>query len=312
MTEEVTKYEVQGATLEKVLIGGDLSALTPSERVNYYQATCRSLGLNPLTKPFDYIKLNNRLVLYAKRDCTDQLRKIHKVSITDLGHGLVDDIYSVIAHAKDGEGRTDIASGAVSTIGLKGEMLAHALMKAETKAKRRVTLSIVGLGWLDETEIETIPDAQPIAVTEDGEIVETPKIEPSYPRKTNGKHKKDREPIEPLRLKDLMVKKVALHEARHAESPATEAQIGLLAGKLEEIWKPDVGAARYRHAVTKFLVGEESTRKLSNAEASSMLDWLLDEQDAEGNYPINAAARVEAQAIIRLLQKEAGQQEFPA
>jgi hypothetical protein len=30
-------------------------------------------------------------------------------------------------------------------------------MKAETKAKRRVTLSIVGLGMLDESELETIP-----------------------------------------------------------------------------------------------------------------------------------------------------------
>ena len=38
-------------------------------------------------------------------------------------------------------------------------------MKAETKAKRRATLSICGLGMLDETEIETIPDArrQPVA-----------------------------------------------------------------------------------------------------------------------------------------------------
>jgi hypothetical protein len=46
---------------------------------------------------------------------------------------------------------------------LKGDALANALMKAETKAKRRVTLSIAGLGWLDETELETIPHGQPAA-----------------------------------------------------------------------------------------------------------------------------------------------------
>jgi hypothetical protein len=40
---------------------------------------------------------------------------------------------------------------------LKGDALANALMKCETKAKRRVTLSLAGLGWLDETELETIP-----------------------------------------------------------------------------------------------------------------------------------------------------------
>src|SRR6185312_3719783 len=33
-------------------------------------------------------------------------------------------------------------------------------MKAETKAKRRVTLSICGLGMLDETEVDSIPDAR--------------------------------------------------------------------------------------------------------------------------------------------------------
>jgi hypothetical protein len=36
----------------------------------------------------------------------------------------------------------------------------NALMKAVTKAKRRVTLSICGLGMLDETEVETIPDVE--------------------------------------------------------------------------------------------------------------------------------------------------------
>jgi len=45
-------------------------------------------------------------------------------------------------------------------------------MKAVTKAKRRLTLSLCGLGWLDETEIETIPDAKPVVVQETGEIIE--------------------------------------------------------------------------------------------------------------------------------------------
>ena len=44
--------------------------------------------------------------------------------------------------------------------GLKGDALANGLMKAETKAKRRVTLSLCGLGMLDDSEVETIPNAQ--------------------------------------------------------------------------------------------------------------------------------------------------------
>ena len=42
---------------------------------------------------------------------------------------------------------------------MTGDTLANALMKASTKAKRRATLSICGLGVLDESEIETIPGA---------------------------------------------------------------------------------------------------------------------------------------------------------
>src|SRR5215475_2963601 len=71
-------------TIEKVLIHGDLSALTPEERLHYYKSVCESLGLNPLFEPFDYIVLDRMLVLYARKDCTEQLRKIHGVSITDL------------------------------------------------------------------------------------------------------------------------------------------------------------------------------------------------------------------------------------
>jgi hypothetical protein len=42
--------------------------------------------------------------------------------------------------------------------GLAGPLLANAMMKAVTKSKRRVTLSICGLGgYLDETELDTLP-----------------------------------------------------------------------------------------------------------------------------------------------------------
>jgi hypothetical protein len=68
--------------LEKVLLRGDLKELSASERLLYYRAVCDSLGLNPLTRPFEYITLRGKLTLYAKRECTEQLRRIHNVSIT--------------------------------------------------------------------------------------------------------------------------------------------------------------------------------------------------------------------------------------
>lgn len=149
------------AIMEKVVIGGDLSKLSSNERLSFYKATCESLGLNPLTKPFDYITLNGKLTLYARKDATEQLRKIHGVSVPTVEREVTDGIYVCTAHAEDNTGRKDTSIGAVSIENLKGEAKANAMMKAETKSKRRVTLSICGLGMLDETEIETIPDAKP-------------------------------------------------------------------------------------------------------------------------------------------------------
>ena len=147
------------AIIEQAVIAGDLSNLTPQMRMQYYMKVCDSLGLNPFTKPFDYIKLNGKLTLYAKRDATDQLRKTHGVSINITSRDTVAEVYIVTAQAVNAEGRTDEATGAVCISGLKGENLANAMMKAETKAKRRVTLSICGLGWMDETEAPTVPGA---------------------------------------------------------------------------------------------------------------------------------------------------------
>ncbi len=150
----VTKLEDPMNKIEKVLMQGDLSALSAEERVSYYKRVCDSLGLNALTKPFDYIQLNGKLVLYATRSCTDQLRNLSGISIRIKDRQEVNGLYMVTAEATNPAGRLDEAVGAISVANLKGEALANAIMKAETKAKRRATLSICGLGFMDEAEIE--------------------------------------------------------------------------------------------------------------------------------------------------------------
>jgi hypothetical protein len=165
MTTAIAKASPGGGNVERVLVGGDLSKLSEQERIAYYAQVCESVGLNPLTKPFDYIVLNGKLVLYAKRDATDQLRRRDKVSVTITSREIEKDLCVVTARATTPDGRTDESVGAVDIAGLKGEKLANAYMKAETKAKRRVTLSICGLGWLDETEVESVhaPEVKPAA-----------------------------------------------------------------------------------------------------------------------------------------------------
>ncbi len=184
-TIEKTEVELSANALENVLISGDLSKLSSSDRMDYYQAVCNSLGLNPLTKPFDYIQLNGRLQLYALKAATDQLRAKHQVSIVITNKEMVDNIYVVTAMATMPDGQTDTDDGAVSVSGLQGEAHANALMKTVTKAKRRVTLSILGLGMLDESEAETIPGARTQAVNIDtGEIqagVPTPSRQDNRP-----------------------------------------------------------------------------------------------------------------------------------
>jgi len=160
---QADRTHVPAELQEKVLLGGDLSKLTSPERLSFYNALCTSLGVNPLTQPFEFIILNGKLRLYAKKDCTDQLRKIHGVSIVPGSTRVmqVEDVRVVVVAAQDKTGRTDEGTGAVTVGHLTGDALANAIMKCETKAKRRVTLSICGLGMLDETEVETIAGVAP-------------------------------------------------------------------------------------------------------------------------------------------------------
>jgi hypothetical protein len=161
--------------LEQVITKGDLAELSPADRVSYYNAVCNSLGLNPLTKPFDFIKLTENgkevVKLYARKDATEQLRKINGISIWKIENTIEDGCLIVTAYARTPDGREDIDEGIVFIKGKVGDSLANLQMKAITKAKRRVTLSICGLGFLDESEIDSIPGAQQIANPEDDAVM---------------------------------------------------------------------------------------------------------------------------------------------
>lgn len=162
MSTEITKLSEahKPSVMESVVMQGDLSKLTSEQRVEYMAAVCRDLRLNPLTKPFAFMTLNGKLVMYALKDCTEQLRKIHSVSISIKSRETIEGIYVVTANARLPDGREDESTGAVPIKGIAGDNLANAFMKAETKAKRRVTLSVCGLGMLDEAEVDSIPPSQ--------------------------------------------------------------------------------------------------------------------------------------------------------
>ncbi len=165
MTENrglVKSAQDTAALMEQVLVVGDLDKLSSQQRLDYIMRVCEATGLSPATRPFEYIRLSGKLTLYARKDATDQLRRIHGVSLIDVKEHDDPDrgIHIVWAMVRMPDGREDRDMGAVSTKGLTGDALVNALMKCVTKAKRRATLSICGLGMLDETELETIPEAR--------------------------------------------------------------------------------------------------------------------------------------------------------
>lgn len=141
------------AKIEELLVTGNLAQLTNQERVSYVNKVCELTGLNPLTRPFDFMTFQGKMVMYARKDCTDQLRKIHNVSIRVVEQKIMNDLLTFTVEASDRSGRVDTDIGAINIANLKGEALANASMKGLTKAKRRVTLSFCGLGLLDESEI---------------------------------------------------------------------------------------------------------------------------------------------------------------
>jgi hypothetical protein len=183
--------------METALMMGDFSALTVHERLQYQKTLCKTLGLNPLTRPFEYIRFRNRdddeegaeptegkMVLYARADCAAQLRKIHRVAVKVGRRELVGEFYEVEADASIGRDRTDSAIGVVwmkkwkkqrekqsILVDLQGREKANAMMRAETKAKRRVTLSICGLHMLDQSELQDL-DVEYAEVSSTGRTVE--------------------------------------------------------------------------------------------------------------------------------------------
>ena len=151
--------QLSGDSLSKLVIGGDLSSLSPQQKMEYYAYRCKALDLDPSTKPFDIITLSGKQVLYATRETANQLSSKRQVSVTVVSRTITAGISEVVARASSPDGRMTDEIGCVSIEGMKGEALSNALMKAVTKAKRRAVLSHCGLGMMDETEVDSVPGA---------------------------------------------------------------------------------------------------------------------------------------------------------
>jgi hypothetical protein len=156
--------------VEEALMMNNFERLPAEARVAYLHQLCESMGLNPLSHPFEFIKLNGRWTLYAKKGCTDQLRAVNGVNIEIVENTVHDHQVYVHVRATVPDDRFPTGVRSDEDIGVvfigKGADALNNRMKAVTKAKRRVTLSICGLGFIDETELETVKSEVPARAEE--------------------------------------------------------------------------------------------------------------------------------------------------
>ena len=153
----------------KVFLSGDLSVLNSTEIASYYNDFCKHLGLNPMTQPFSIISKGNVKKLYANKSASEQLRKINSISIIETDRKVENGFIFYEVKGRDGDGRIDTGLAVVPLPTSGNDNIANAFMKAETKAKRRLTLSLSGLGMIDETEASTIKGAtlEPVVLNDD-------------------------------------------------------------------------------------------------------------------------------------------------
>lgn len=186
--------------INRALMAGDLSKLSPGDRTHYYLALCTSNRLNPLTRPFILLKSQDgSLQWYATVGCTEQLRRRDHVSMRVLSREQTPDgMYVITVQASTPDGRVEESQGVVTLaeprmtwkktadgknyqaedrtssgdpilVPLHGKARENAMMRAESKAKRRATLALCGLGLPAEDEGGRAVSVDPLT----GEIVGT-------------------------------------------------------------------------------------------------------------------------------------------
>ncbi len=160
-TEETTLLDEILADV--VAAGKDTSALSRDDRSALLVGLSRRLGLNPLSGAVMFLRTNGRETLYVTKQGTDQIAARERLRRETIkGPELVvmegKKVILCQVRATHPDGRSEVSTATLALADIVNDM-----MKCETKAKRRATLSICGLGLLAEDEIETIPGAQTVA-----------------------------------------------------------------------------------------------------------------------------------------------------
>src|ERR1700729_2417619 len=95
-----TVYKEKDEALSKLILSGDIGSFSEAEKVMYYKYMCDRVGLDWTTKPFDYLTLGGKKVLYLSKGGAEQLNKVHNISMSIADTKKIDDMYVVTARAE--------------------------------------------------------------------------------------------------------------------------------------------------------------------------------------------------------------------
>ena len=142
---------------------GRCDGLSDEQKAEYVNYLCSKVGIDPTFRPIDIIATKNGLKPYLNKGAGEIIRDTRKISIDDMQIKEVNNMWVATCRVKSLDGRIDTDVGVCPKTGTQKSPMApnDSLMKAVTKAKRRATLSMCGLGAIIEETHPTEYNGEP-------------------------------------------------------------------------------------------------------------------------------------------------------
>jgi hypothetical protein len=172
---------METAAVKEYFRSGNVAAMTDDERDYVRVKLCQKYDLDPILRPFDLISFNGGMKFYMTASATNQLANAKSLTreVLLLEVNAEQMLARCTVKVSDTNGRAETANAFIAVskflaptkenpvprkVLMDGEDLANALLKLETKAKRRATMSFFGVmdaGYDNEDRQQTAPLAAP-------------------------------------------------------------------------------------------------------------------------------------------------------
>ena len=252
----------EARAIDSFVTRGDWSQLAPQDRARAYVQVCAQHGLNALSQPFAFLRLNGKEVLYATRGATDQLAAKHGITREIIDGPKIVDIAGTKVALCTARATLPTGRSETGTATLPVADPVNLYMKLETKAKRRATIALLGLAMLDETELATIPDRsqadapQPSREDLERAVVEVQQPKALPPLASLGVEVQPPTPPAPVEARDLVAEVRESAAVRHT------------ARELADLWRSsrdELKAARLERPAWDVVVARALELKLTPA-----------------------------------------------